>query len=103
MPLHDKTLSVYKEIEISYRELANALLRLGYHKAASDKYFRYINNEHNSDIILPLPRKSDEEKVNKAYFVALSYNMEWKGVLNHMDDLAKMIERDRETTQAATA
>lgn len=29
-----------------------------------------------------------------------SWNMEWKGVLHHMDDLAKMIERDRETTQA---
>ena len=29
--------------------------------------------------------------------------MEWKGVLDDMDDLAKMIERDREIAQAATA
>jgi len=32
-----------------------------------------------------------------------STNMEWKGVLDNMDDLAKMIERDRETAHPATA
>jgi hypothetical protein len=36
-------------------------------------------------------------------FAAISLNLEWKGVLRDMDDLAKMIERDRETAQAATA
>jgi len=103
MPLHGKTLSVYKEMEVSYRELASALSYLGYRNATNEKHFRFINDEFNSDILLPLPHKSEEEKVNKAYFVALSINMEWKGVLDDMDDLAKMIERNRETTQAATA
>lgn len=100
MPLHGKTLSVYKEMEVSYRELASALIRLGYRSVADGKYFRFINEEFDSVILLQLPRKSDEEKVNKANFVALSLNMEWKGVIEDMDDLAKMIERDRETAQA---
>lgn len=103
MPLHGKTLSVYNEMEVSYRELASALMRLGYRNATNEKYFRFINDEFDSVILLQLPRKSEEEKVNKANFVALSWNMEWKGVLDDMDDLAKMIERDRETAQAATA
>ena len=98
-----KEIRAYKDMEVTYRELSSALIRLGYRNATDEKYFRYINDEYNSVILLQLPRKSEDETIHKVYFAALSQNMEWKGVLDDMDDLAKMIERDREMTQATTA
>lgn len=88
-------LRVYKEMDLTYREVAQTLLRLGYQDRSDEQNFRFTNEKFKSEVELPLPKNGGEEFVQKALIVGFTYIMAWKGVLKDMDDFAKMVERER--------
>ena len=87
-------IGIYKDMVVSYQEFENALLRLGYHKVMKPHARVYINEEYDSIISLSNLNTPDKMMV-KGSFSSKAYLMEMKGVLESMDDIAKMIEQDR--------
>ena len=85
---------IYKDLKVSYREFTQALLRLGYYKVPKDKATFYVNDEFDSVIRIAHLNTPDKMMILGA-FAAESYLMEMKGVIEHRDDIAKMIEQDR--------
>ena len=94
-----EVIGIYKDMEITYLEFHHALLRLGYHKVSDKKGIRYINEAYGSTIPIN-PLNTFERKMIKGTFAAHAYSMEKMGVLEHRDDIAKMIEQDRLDTLA---
>jgi hypothetical protein len=79
---------------VTYRELSNILRKLGYRDESYDNRYRYVNDEHNSIVLLRMP-KHESEKVLKADFAGYSYALSEQGVIEDPHDLAKMIEKER--------
>ena len=85
---------IYKDLKVSYGEFTQALLRLGYYKVPKDKATFYVNDEFDSVIRIAHLNTPDKMMILGA-FAAEAYLMEMKGVLEHRDDIAKMIEQER--------
>ena len=85
---------IYKDMEITYQEFVQALYRLGYHKVPKKDRVLYVNDEYDSVIALN-PLNTPDRKMLKGSFAAEAYLMEMQGVIEHRDDIAKMIEQDR--------
>ena len=85
---------IYKDMEITYHEFFQALYRLGYRKVSQKNAILYVNDEHGS-IISINPLNTPDRKMLRGSFAAEAYLMEMQGVLEHRDDIAKMIEQDR--------
>ena len=97
------TFSIYKEIQPTYGEWLPILAELGFQKQVVDmkrpiskaitKQYRLENSAEKSIIILPyLP---DDAPVLKAYFASYSIQLYWQGIIEDMQDMAKMIEKNR--------
>lgn len=92
---------VYKEMNITYGELAEALTQLGYKNESDIEYFRYVNKKYNSVILLrsnPLNRT-----LFKAIISGFSYQLYMQGVIEDYDDLAKLVEKNRLANNAQIA
>ena len=87
-------IGIYKDMIVSYQEFERALLRLGYHIVVKPHARLYVNEEYDSVISISHRNTLDKMMIRGA-FTAEAYLMEMKGVLENMDDIAKMIERDR--------
>ncbi len=89
-------LHVYKEMTATYSEIAEALKKLGFKDLSTDKHFRYINTVYNSEVKLPFrPLNTVFSKANLAGY---SYQLYMQGVIEEQDDLAKLIEKNRLTS-----
>ena len=101
------TFSIYKEIQPTYGEWLPILEQLGFQKKVVDMQtlfgdkkpqYRLENTAEKSVIILPyLP---DNAPVLKAYFASYSIQLYWQGIIEDMQDMAKMIERNRLAAEA---
>jgi signal recognition particle subunit SEC65 len=84
---------VYKEMTITYGELAQALTQLGYKNESNSEHFRYVNKKYDSVIVLRA------NPANRALFKAIisgfSYQLYMQGVIEENDDLAKLVEKNR--------
>ena len=87
-------IGIYKDLKVSYGEFTQALLRLGYRKISKEEAIFYVNDEFDSVIRLS-HRNTPDKMMMLAVFTSEAYLMEMKGVLEHRDDIAKMIEQDR--------
>ncbi len=86
---------VYKDMVVSYKEFENALLRLGFRKTVKkDGWKVYLNDEHEASVTIN-PLNTPDRMMILGTFAAHSYSLEMMGVLEHRDDIAKMIEQDR--------
>lgn len=85
---------VYKEMIITYGELAQALTQLGFQNQSDANYFRFVNSEHNSRVLLK--SNPDNKTLFKAIISGYSYQLYMQGVIHDFDDLAKLIEKNRE-------
>lgn len=84
---------VYKEMLVTYGELAHALTQLGFVEDTKSQHFHYVNEKKDSSALL---RKHPEnEFVAKINLAGLSYQLYMQGILKHTDDLAKRIEKNR--------
>jgi hypothetical protein len=97
-----QTISMYKNLEVTYQEFESALIKLGYRKVPKNNATHYILDSHDSIISISHLNTSDK-KMNKGEFTAQAFLMEMKGVLKEKDDIAKMIEQERLTPSHVTA
>ena len=88
------TIGIYKDLKVSYGEFTTALLRLGYRKVPQEDATFYVNDAYGS-IIRIGHRNTPDKMMMLALFAGEAYSMEMMGVLEHQDDIAKMIEQDR--------
>jgi hypothetical protein len=91
-------ISPYNEIAASYGEVASALTKLGFVDASTSELFRFVHEQHNSDI--KLPARPLETPFSKANMIGYSYILYMQGVIKHRDDLAKRIEKNREAKRS---
>ena len=85
---------IYKDMEVTYQEFFQALYRLGYRKVSEKNSLLYVNDAHGSVISIN-PLNTPDRKMLRGSFAAEAYLMEMQGVIEHRDDIAKMIEQDR--------
>jgi hypothetical protein len=90
--------SVYKEMIISYGELATALTELGYRNESDSEHFKYVNKKHDSVVLLRANPAS--KTLFKAIISGFSYQLYMQGVIEDCDDLAKLVEKNRMTNNA---
>jgi hypothetical protein len=87
------TIRVYKEMLVTYRELANALAQMGFSDESTSEYFQYTNQKEEATILLRArPAEAIVAQINLA---GCSYQLYMHGILKHTDDLAKRIEKNR--------
>jgi hypothetical protein len=96
-----EVLRMYKEMDITIAELEAALFKLGYVKKMKDEYVTY-SHKSGAKIYLPTVYKPDRV-LNKGWFVGNASNMMHMGVIEHRDDLAKLVEKMRMETISAVA
>ena len=85
---------IYKDLVVTYAEFENALLRLGFRQTVKNGWKVYINDAHGASVKIN-PLNTPDRKMILGAFAAEAYNLEMMGVLEHRDDIAKMIEQDR--------
>jgi hypothetical protein len=85
--------SIYKEIPITYGEMIEVLIKLGYHKEPDGKNNRFINDAYKSMVILP--NKEDNSIVELIHVESYSYRLFLQGVLKAEEDLIKMVQKNR--------
>lgn len=96
------TFSIYKEIQPTYGEWLPILEKLGYKKEVvnlptlfGDKQPQYrLENQAEKSIII-LPYLPDDAPVLKAYFANYSIQLYYQGIIEDMQDMAKMIDQNR--------
>lgn len=93
-----ETISIYKNMEVTYGELEKALLALYYAKKKGKDFYGFENPAFDSVVLIPLAAQP-RDKVSRLLFDSTSKLLEAKGVIPHKDDLAKMIERERLSAQ----
>jgi hypothetical protein len=96
-----KLLRAYKDMEPTYGELAEALRKLHFVDKSNERSFFYVHKKSGAEVLLIL--KAVSEKVHKAHFASLSWNLEEFGVLQHEHDLGKLIEQMRLTEKQPAA
>jgi hypothetical protein len=84
---------VYKEMEVTYGEIAQALKQLGYKDESTSKHFRFVNDAFKSEFLLPT--RPLESKFVKANTVSFSNLLFMQGVVKNPDKLVKIIEKNR--------
>jgi hypothetical protein len=89
---------VYKEMSITYGELAQALTQLGYKNESNANHFRYVNKKHDS--VISLRANSANRILFKAIVSGFAYQLSMQGVIEEEDDLAKLVEKNRMTNNA---
>lgn len=84
---------IYKDMEVSYNEVEEALKQLGFKNHSDSKRFYFVKDTPNA--IFKMPLKTSDEKVLKAHLAANSYGLWASGVIKDIHDFAKLIERNR--------
>ena len=84
---------IYKEMDITYQEVIDALLRLGFINESDIERFYFVHKKTKAVFIMP--QKPPTAKVLKAHFSANSYGLWASGVTKDIHDFAKMIEANR--------
>ena len=87
-------IGIYKDLVVTYAEFESALLRLGFHQTIKNGWKVYINDEYNATVKIN-PLNTPDKNMILGSFAGHAYNLEMMGVLEHRDDIAKMIEQER--------
>jgi hypothetical protein len=94
---------IYKEIQPTYGEWFSILAELGYQKQVVD-IKRPISKQHTKQYLLEnlvekstiiLPYLPESAPVLKAYFANYSHQLYLQGIIEDVQDMAKMIEKKR--------
>ena len=88
-----RILSVFEDMEPTYAELADALITLGFEDQSTESLFRFYHKKDDWDIIRPY--KKLHLHLDAGRFGGLSSELEHAGIIEHMDDLGKMIKAKR--------
>ena len=83
----------FKKSSVTYGEMIEVLEQLGYHQKFDGKHNRYINEEHNSIVVLPI--RPPQEMYEKVYLENDSYILYMQGVIEKEDGIQRIIEKNR--------
>ena len=86
-------LKTFAKSSVTYGEMIEALVKLGYRQEFDGKYYRYINDEHNSIILVPVC--SPDELVEKVYLETDSRRLYNQGVIKEEDGFIRLIQKNR--------
>ena len=87
-------ISVFEDMEPTFAELSNALIKLGFEDKSNEEHFRFYNGEYDKMILLR--RKKLHERLDAGRSGAVSSQLAHFGIIEHMDDLGKMIKAMRQ-------
>ena len=90
MSIKSKT---FAKSSVTYGEMIEALEKLGFRQEFDGKYYRYINDEHNSIILVPVC--SPDELVEKVYLETDSRKLYNQGVVEEEDGIMRLIQKNR--------
>jgi hypothetical protein len=101
--------SIFVEVPVTYGEMNEVLIKLGYRQEFDGKNNRYVNDKHDSFVLLPV--KSADEILERAYVAAYSSRLYGQGVIKEEESLIHKIQKNRlkkskktvNTKQALTA
>ena len=79
--------------DVTYAELARVLKDLKFVDKSSKDTFRFEQEDSGMHVLLPAGEK--EEFVQRAYFAAITFQLEWRGLIAYRDQLGEMIESNR--------
>ena len=84
---------VYKEMDVTYGEVAEALTQLGFKDESNSEYFLFSSEALKSEVRLPY-RALDAlfAKINTLGFSNILF---MQGIIKHPDNLVKLIEKNR--------
>jgi hypothetical protein len=92
----------YKNLMITRKEFESALLNLGYKTSISEKYFVFELKKFDSKVLISRAYQ-DNDFVDLIHLLSTAVILEGKGVLNHHDDLVKIIEQMRHESLSSVA
>lgn len=84
---------VYNNITVTFKEFFDALKKLGYKDVSTSTHLRFQKVANST---LSIPMRSLDDKMQESDFRTYSYIIYMKDDIEHPDDLAKMIEKNRE-------
>ena len=81
---------VYKEMDVTYGEVAQVLTQLGFRDESTQEQFLFVKEATKSEVRLPYrPMDSLFAKINTLGFSNILF---MQGIIKHPDNLVKMIE-----------
>ena len=84
---------IFLEVPVTYGEMIEVLTKLGYHPEFDGKHNRYINEKHNSYVVLAI--RPPDETLEKVYAAAYSHLLYLQGVIKEEESLVHMIQKNR--------
>ena len=85
--------NVYKEMDITYGEMAEALTQLGFKDESTSELFLFVREARKVEVRLPFrPQETVFAKINTLGFSNILF---MQGILKHPDNVVKMIEKNR--------
>ena len=85
--------NVYKEMDVTYGEVAQALTQLGFKDESTQELFLFVREVGKAEVRLPFrPADTVFAKINTLGFSNILF---MQGIIKHPDNLVKMIEKNR--------
>ena len=84
---------IFLEVPVTYGAMIEVLTKLGYHSEFDGKHNRYINEKHNSFVVLAI--RPPDETLEKVYAAAYSHLLYLQGVIKEEESLVYMIQKNR--------
>jgi hypothetical protein len=94
-------LRLIDEVTITNIELIKALIELNYRDESTDKKYRFVNDEYNS--IVELPLLPLEDAVRKVDLDIYSYRLYMQGVIKQEENLIRKVQKNRSRKKIAVA
>ena len=84
---------IFIDVPVTYVEMMEVLTKLGYRQELDGKGYRYINDEHDSCVLLRAA--SPDEMFEKAYVAAYSSLLYRQGIIKEEESLIHKIQKNR--------
>jgi hypothetical protein len=92
---------IISEVPVTYGEMIEVLTKLGYHQEFDGKNNRYVNEKHDSYVLLSV--KSPEVILEKVYVAVYSSLLYGQGIIKEEESLIYMIQKNRLKKNKKTA
>jgi hypothetical protein len=92
---------IIAEVPVTYSEMIEVLTKLGYHQEFDGKVNRYVNEKHDSMVLLPVG--APNETLDKLHVAVASFRLYLQGIIKEEESLIYMIQKNRLKKNKKTA
>jgi hypothetical protein len=101
-------IKVYKDMIVTFSEFFEAIKQIGYKEVPSETHYKFMPPEGESALSIPKEKfdgspRTPDENIWTPNFFSYSQNLYLRYEINELDDLAKMIEKNRKNAKAEMA